>query len=190
MKVVVVYESMFGNTHAIADAIAKGIADDNDVVVVPVGRAGPDLIGDSDLVIAGGPTHVHGMSRASTRQGAVEKARKPGAGLTLEAGADGPGLREWFESLGHASVAAAAFDTRVGGPVALTGRASVGISRQLRLERGFRSSRSLGAFSSPRLTSCSPASKSTHVSGERTRYRASSRPHAGRTRELERPVTK
>lgn len=132
MKVVVVYESMFGNTHAIADAIAQGIADGNDVIVVPVGRAGPHLIGDADLVIAGGPTHVHGMSRASTRQGALEKARKPGAELTLEAGADGPGLREWFESLGQASVAAAAFDTRVDGPAALTGRASVGISKQLR----------------------------------------------------------
>jgi hypothetical protein len=84
------------------------------------------------LLIVGGPTHVHGMSRASTRQDAVKRARKPGAELMLEAEADGPGLREWFESLGPASVAAAAFDTRMRGPAVLTGRASVAIGRQLR----------------------------------------------------------
>jgi flavodoxin len=43
MKVVVVYESMFGNTHAIADAIAAGIGEGNDVVVLPVARAGQEL---------------------------------------------------------------------------------------------------------------------------------------------------
>lgn len=136
MKLVVVYESIFGNTHAIADAIASGMGEDNDIVVVPVERAGQELIRDADLVIAGGPTHVHGMSRARTRKAAVEMAGKPGAELTLDAAADGPGLREWVESLGKISVAAAAFDTRRDGPALLTGRASVAISRQLR-QRGF-----------------------------------------------------
>jgi hypothetical protein len=41
-------------------------------------------------------------------------------------------LREWFGSLGRSPVKAAAFDTRVHGPAALTGRASKGIARLLR----------------------------------------------------------
>jgi Flavodoxin len=136
MNVVVVYESMFGNTHAVADAIAEGAGDGNLAVVVPVARADQDLIRGADLVVVGGPTHVHSMSRASTRQAAVEQAGKPGAELTLEAGADGPGLREWFTSLGQVTAAAAAFDTRMEGPTVLTGRASVAIGRQLR-QHGF-----------------------------------------------------
>ena len=36
MKVVVVYESMFGNTHLVADAIGAGLATLGDVAVVPV----------------------------------------------------------------------------------------------------------------------------------------------------------
>src|SRR5262249_5208154 len=35
MRVVIVYESMFGNTHLIADAIAKGLAPGHVVTVVP-----------------------------------------------------------------------------------------------------------------------------------------------------------
>jgi hypothetical protein len=41
-------------------------------------------------------------------------------------------LREWFGSLGRYPVRAAAFDTRMRGPAALTGRASKGVARLLR----------------------------------------------------------
>jgi hypothetical protein len=56
--------------------------------------------------------------------------------LELEENAEGPGLREWFESLGHFSTRAAAFDTRIDAPAFLTGRASKGIARRLR-QHGF-----------------------------------------------------
>src|SRR5690242_12369329 len=71
MRAVVVYESMYGNTHRIADAIGAGLEAAFDVRVVPVSHAEPELIADVDLVVVGGPTHVHGMSRASTRKAAV-----------------------------------------------------------------------------------------------------------------------
>ena len=45
--------------------------------------------------------------------------------------ADGPGLRDWFESLGTLQGRAAAFDTRFKAPAALTGRASKRIAREL-----------------------------------------------------------
>lgn len=50
----------------------------------------------------------------------------------MEPGALGPGLRDWFGSLGRYPVKAAAFDTRLHGPAALTGRAAKGVARSLR----------------------------------------------------------
>jgi hypothetical protein len=132
MRAVVVYESMYGNTHAIADAIGHGLAPLGEVLVVPVGQAGADLLATADLVVAGGPTHVHGLTRASTRKAAVEAALEPGRGLFVEPGAEGPGLREWLATVEGGGTMAAAFDTRATAPAALTGRASKGIGRQLR----------------------------------------------------------
>jgi uncharacterized protein YndB with AHSA1/START domain len=63
------------------------------------------------------------MSQARSRKGAAETALKPGSELTFEAGADGPGLPDWFGSPGRINAKAAAFDTRLGGPAVITGRA-------------------------------------------------------------------
>jgi hypothetical protein len=131
MKVIVIYESMFGNTHLIAEAIAAGLRDGNEAVVVPVGGATAELLAGADLVVVGGPTHIHGMSRANTRNGAAQMARKPASELMLDADAEGPGLRDWFASLSAMRVSAAAFDTRLKGLALFTGRASQSIRRQL-----------------------------------------------------------
>jgi hypothetical protein len=132
MLAVVIYESMYGNTHRVADAIGAGLGAVFDVSVVPVSKVSPAVLADGDLVVVGGPTHAHGMSRSATRQAAVEAANKPVSPLRVEPDALGPGLRDWFGSLGHYSVKAAAFDTRIHGPAALTGRASKGMTRLLR----------------------------------------------------------
>ena len=132
MRAVVVYESMYGNTHLVADAIGAGLAPSFDVSVVPVAQASPATVEDADLVVVGGPTHAHGMSRAATRKAAVEAASKPASPLQIEPGAQGPGLREWLASLAGSRAKAAAFDTRVNAPAAFTGRASKGIARLLR----------------------------------------------------------
>jgi hypothetical protein len=132
MRAVVVYESMYGNTHRIAEAIGAGLEASCDVTVVPAAEASPAVLDGAGLVVVGGPTHVHGMSRAATRRAAGEAAAKPDSGLTLEPGALGPGLREWFGSLGRYPIKAAAFDTRVHGPVVVTGRASKEVTRLLR----------------------------------------------------------
>lgn len=68
MRAVVVYESMYGNTHLIADAIAAGLSARFEVRVVPVSEAGADVLEGADLVVVGGPTHGHGMSRAVSRK--------------------------------------------------------------------------------------------------------------------------
>jgi hypothetical protein len=136
MRAVVVYESMYGNTHLIADAIGAGLGTAFEVSVVPVAQAGAAVLDGADLVVAGGPTHAHGMTRAATRKAAVEAASKPASPLEIEPDALGPGLRDWFGSLGRYPVKAAAFDTRIHAPAALTGRASKAVARLLR-EHGF-----------------------------------------------------
>jgi len=132
MKAVVIYESMYGNTRAIAEAIGEGLARATDVSVVPVADASQDVLREADLVVAGGPTHAHGMSRPATRKSAIEAARKPGRGLVLEPGAGRAGMRDWLGGLGRLSASAAAFDTRMKGPAVFTGRASKGITGLLR----------------------------------------------------------
>ena len=132
MKAVVIYESMYGNTHLVADAIGKGLGETAEVVVIPVGAAEPAILADADLIVVGGPTHAHGVSRPATRKAAVDAAQKPDSDLELEPDAAGTGLRDWFATLDWMSGRAAAFDTRIDAPAALTGRASKGITRMLR----------------------------------------------------------
>jgi hypothetical protein len=137
MRAIIVFESMYGNTHSVAEAIASGLGDAGfDVGVVPVARLQRSLLDGADLVVAGGPTHIHGMSSRRTRKAAVESAGKPGSGLVADADADGPGLRDWLDGLAQAVGPAAAFDTRFDGPAVFTGRASKAIARQL-ARRGF-----------------------------------------------------
>jgi len=132
MRAVIVYESMYGNTHQVAEAIGAGLGAAFDVSVVPVAEVGPAALAGADLVVVGGPTHMHGMSRTATRKAAVQAADKPVSPLTVEPGALGPGLRDWFGSLGRYSTRAAAFDTRFDGLAAFTGQASKGVAHALR----------------------------------------------------------
>ena len=131
MRALIIYESMYGNTHAIAEAIARGLQPGTDVTVVPVAGATPELLAAADLIVAGGPTHVHGMSRPATRKSAVDQTRKHDGQPALDADAEGPGLRDWFGSLDRMNGMAAAFDTRLAGPAMFTGSAAKGIAKLL-----------------------------------------------------------
>jgi len=131
MKAVVVYESMFGDTRTVAEAIGDGLGLKFEVTVVPVNRAADDWLAGIDLLVVGGPTHVRGMSRPKTRAGAVDQASQPESGITLEPGAAEAGLREWFSALTDAPPYAAAFDTRVQMSPLVTGRAAPRIARSL-----------------------------------------------------------
>jgi len=112
MRALVVYESLYGNTHVVAGNIADGLRSDFEVTLVPVAEASWDLIADADLLVAGAPTHMHGMSSRSTRRMAAEAADKDGSGLRIEPDAGGPGMRDWLGDLGHRDGLAATFDTR------------------------------------------------------------------------------
>ena len=134
MRALIVYESMFGNTHAVAQHIAEGIETVFAATVVSVHDATPTLTTGATLVVVGGPTHVHGMSSTRSRAGAEDMAAKD-ADLDLDPDAFGEGLRDWFEDLADDAGAghlAAAFDTRVRASTLLTGQASKGIAKRLR----------------------------------------------------------
>ncbi|MCW2623193.1 MAG: flavodoxin [Frankiales bacterium] len=127
MNVLIVYESMFGNTRRIAEAIAAGLTP-SDVELVDVSHA-PAAIGQEvDLLVVGGPTHAFSLSRASTRQDAVREAGQPPV-------SGDAGLREWLEALPVPTrtdgLAGATFDTRVTRP-RLPGSAAKAAQRRLR----------------------------------------------------------
>jgi hypothetical protein len=139
MDVVIVYESMFGNTHAVAEAVAAGIADTDpaaQVAVLPVAEATAGDVAGAGLLAVGAPTHMRGMSSEFSRRKGLEAqeqaAREKGAGFTHEPAAGGPGVRDWLGSLPPASPGqlAAAFDTRAG--VRFAGGAARGIAKRLR----------------------------------------------------------
>lgn len=131
MRSLVVYESMYGNTRRVAEVIGEGLGSSGECTVVPVDRAGPELLDGIDLLVVGGPTHVHGMSRPSTRKSAPD-AVKPDSDLSLDPDWAGDGVREWLEALEDGgSGRAAAFDTRIDVSPVLSGRASKGIAKKL-----------------------------------------------------------
>jgi hypothetical protein len=138
MRALVVYESLYGNTHEIADHVAEGLGSAFETTVVHVDDATFDLVRTTHLLVVGGPTHIHGMTSARSRAGGIEGAAKSAELPPLDEHAGGAGLREWFDGLpaGH-DTAAAAFDTRFDGSPLLTGAASHGIAKRLR-RHGFR----------------------------------------------------
>ena len=138
MRALIVYESMYGNTHEVAEKIGKGLEELGDTQIVPVHDATPDLMAWAEFVVVGGPTHAHGMTSSSTRKAAREAAEKPGSEVAMDPEGGGQGLRDWFAVLSKVEgKRAAAFDTRMDAAAVLTGRASHGIARRLR-SRGFR----------------------------------------------------
>ena len=137
MRALVVYESMYGNTHVIASNIAIGLRGTYEVTLVPVAAATADLVAEADLLVVGAPTQRHGLSTASSRQAARKAAAKPDSGLTLDPDAGGPALQDWLGGLAGGHALAAAFDTRLAGALMVTGRASRAIGRLLR-RHGYR----------------------------------------------------
>jgi len=131
MRALVVYESMYGNTHTIASNIAEGLRVTHEVTLVPVADATAELVASADLLVAGAPTHMHGLPRAATRRMAADAAGQAASDLWLDPAVLGPGLRDWLNGLGHAHALAAAFDTRFDGVPVFTGRASRIIGRLL-----------------------------------------------------------
>jgi hypothetical protein len=131
MDVLVVFESVYGNTRAIAEAVADGARDAGaQVALATVGEAPAEP--RAGMLIVGGPTHMHGLTTDMTRRMAARAAHEDGHELDPSADEE-LGLRSWLRHLPTADhVPAAAFDTRGDASSALTGSAARGIARRLR----------------------------------------------------------
>lgn len=123
MHVLIVYESMYGNTKLIAEAIGRGLTAQARVDITEAAVAPTEMLRDVDLLVAGGPTHAFSMSRPKTRR----DARTDGA-----TGSTGTGIREWIDGLGNQQVRVpiATFDTKVAKP-RLPGSAARSAQRKL-----------------------------------------------------------
>jgi hypothetical protein len=110
MRTLMVCESMFGNTHAVAEAVVATLSRHGRTDLVDVAGAPVAIKADVDLVVVGAPTHAFGLSRPNTRESAV----KQGAPGDVES----VGVREWLATLAQPAgpTGAAAFDTRVARP--------------------------------------------------------------------------
>ena len=116
MRAIVVYESVYGNTRAIAEAIADGLG-----APALTTEEAPADAGGADLLVVGGPTHVHGVASARTLEAGAGESELPG-----------PALRDWLDALPEASGSrAAAFDTRLDRAQWVTGAASRGLAKRL-----------------------------------------------------------
>jgi hypothetical protein len=120
MRVVIVYESLFGNTRRVAEAIAAGAREavpEADVGCIRATETNRDEALGADLLIVGGPTHQCGLSSGVSRRLGLKAdhiAAAREAGHRVEPDAAGPGIRDWFMALPLAAAGSlgAAFDTR------------------------------------------------------------------------------
>ena len=110
MKALLLYESFFGNTRDVAEAIGKGIASIMEVDIAEVSGDHADLE-QYDLLVVGGPTHVLGMSRNRSRLDARQKATEQG----VEPVSQEVGIREMLDSLERSEhrPLVATFDTSI-----------------------------------------------------------------------------
>ncbi|WP_353508560.1 flavodoxin/nitric oxide synthase [Intrasporangium sp.] len=131
MKTLIVHESLFGNTKAVADAVKRGLSrgGEGDGVHAVRSDEAPDLIPeDVGLLIVGGPTHAFSMTRESTRKDAETKGAEEHVRL---------GIREWIDGVApRPELPVVTFDTRVKVKL-LPGSAAKAAAKALRA-RGFR----------------------------------------------------
>lgn len=107
MRTLIVVESIWGNTEAIARAVAAGIG--GDVEVLGTDAAPNRVPDDVDLLVVGGPTHAFTMSTPATRKSAKEQGAE---NIPVR------GIREWLAGLATPSrpPRVATFDTRTVSP--------------------------------------------------------------------------
>lgn len=132
MLVVIGYESMYGTTHRIADAVGAGFTAQDEVLVMPIAEVDLDTVAP-DVLIVGVPTHAHGLPRPGSRRAAIDAGahgREPRP-IDPDAAVDN-GAREWLTKLPvKVTARVAVFDTRFRPPAWLVGHPARRIARNL-----------------------------------------------------------
>ena len=107
MKAIVVYESLWGNTAAIARAIAEGLGPD--AKALSTAAATPDVLAGADLIVAGSPLFAFRLPTDDVR----ETIRKKAASFAAPPDLSHPSLRAWLETVPAGQGRSAAFETRM-----------------------------------------------------------------------------
>jgi hypothetical protein len=120
MKAVVVYESLWGNTAAIARAIAEGIGPE--ARALSTAEATATAIADANLIVAGAPVLAFSLPSEKMRE---NLRANPGRAPTAP-DLSHPSMRSWLDALPQGHGRSAAFETRIwwspGGATAAIGR--------------------------------------------------------------------
>ena len=124
MRAVVVFESLWGNTAAVARAIAEGIGPGTQALTTD--EATEAVLEDADLVVAGAPVIAFGLandrSRAGIARGEADAPTPPDVSH--------PSLRSWLAELPTSHGVGAAFETRIWwSPRGATGTIETGLRR-------------------------------------------------------------
>jgi hypothetical protein len=106
MEAIVVYESVWGNTAAIATAIAEGIGGETRAYATDAVPA--DRLARADLIVAGSPVFAFSLpSEGARARIGQDETDGPPPDLSH------PSLRSWLDRLAAGRGYAAAFDTRI-----------------------------------------------------------------------------
>lgn len=107
MNAIVVYESLWGNTAAIARAIAEGFGPE--ARALSTAKATPDIAADADVIVAGAPLFAFRLPTDDIR----ETIRKKAGSFAAPPDLSHPALRAWLEALPPGRGRGAAFETRM-----------------------------------------------------------------------------
>jgi hypothetical protein len=107
MKAIVVYESLWGNTAAIARAIAEGIGPD--AQALPTDQATDAIIAEADLIVAGAPVLAFALPTEGMRNNLGQHTAKAPTSPDLSH----PSMRSWLSKLPKGDGRSAAFETRL-----------------------------------------------------------------------------
>ncbi len=124
MKVVVLYESLWGNTAAIARAIADGIGPEARALTTT--QASGEAVAGADLIVAGAPLIGFRLPTDSARKSIGQDRKHAQKPPDLSQ----PSLRSWLAALSKGSGRSAAFETRIRwSPGSATGAIVKGLQR-------------------------------------------------------------
>ena len=105
MKAIVVYESLWGNTAALARAIAEGIG--GGTRAVSTGEAGAEALAGVDLIVAGAPVLGFRLPTEEMRRSVLTTERRAPKPADLSH----PSMRAWLDTVPAGRCSFAAFES-------------------------------------------------------------------------------
>ncbi|MCU0509027.1 MAG: hypothetical protein MUC34_11635 [Anaerolineae bacterium] len=128
MKAIVVYESHWGNTAAIAQAIAEGIGPE--AQAMSTADATAEVVAAAELIVAGAPLLGFNLPTDMMVKGLSSETAKGGPPPDLSH----PTMRAWLDALPKGAGRAAAFETKISWSPGSSSKAILGKLK----EKGYR----------------------------------------------------